>query len=148
MKNLKLTVLLFAALTVSLSSCRKSRSPQEEVEKPETQAQIAAKSKIVGKWYIKKAVFTYPNNPTPRVYTEYDQTQFYEFKSDGSVSVSYVEKQGNFSYKFSEDAQALGLYTPHPNDTYKVKLLTETDLILEKEHTIEPIMTEEITLKK
>lgn len=149
MKNFKTLLLLFTAATLSLTSCRKNGPTDEkETTKPDTQAQTEAKSKIGGKWKITKAVFIYPNNPNPVVYTEYDDTQYYDFKTDGTVAISYVEKKGTFTYKFSENAQTLSLSNPYPNDVYKVKLLTTTKLVLEKEHTIDPIMTEEITMEK
>lgn len=147
MKRLKLLLLATTIVAIGLTtSCRKKKN--EEAPKVDTQAQIEAKSKITGKWFIKKAVFTYPNQPTPVIYDHYDATQFYQFSSDGNLLISYEEKQGTFTYKFSEDASTLSIFNPHPNDVYKVKVLTATDLVIEKEHTIDPIMTEEITLSK
>lgn len=148
MRDLRLLLVLVAMLAIGLTSCRKNGPTDEKEASKDTQAQIEAKSKIVGKWYIKKVVFTYPTNSNPDVYTGYDNTQFYDFKSDGTVVISYVEKQGAFNYVFSENALTLSLFNPHPNDVYKVKALTSTELVIEKEHTIEPVMTEEITLSK
>ena len=147
MKNLKI-LLLFIAVTLGVTSCKKD-SPDPAAAKPDTQAQIDAKAKIAGKWYIKKAEYIYKADGKVDAYSHYDNTQFYEFKTDGALVISFERKQGtDFTYKFSEDASTLSLFNPNPNDVYKVKTLTATSLTLEKEHTIAPAMTEIITLSK
>lgn len=143
MKNFKFLLLLFTSLTIGFTSCKKS-APEP---KPDTQAQIEAKSKIVGKWYITKAVFIKNGvDATPSEYNEFDNTQFFNFKTDLTVDISYKVKTGTFTYTFSEDAKTLS--TSSPNDNYEVKVLTETDLFLVKNHTGNPKMIEEITLRK
>ncbi len=142
MKKFKLLLLLIAAGSIGLTSCKKNNEP-----KPDTQAQTEAKSKILGKWFITKAVFTKNGlDATPAEYNEFDDTQFFNFKSDLTVDISYKVKSGTFTYTFSEDGKTL--VTSSPNDTYTVKTLTDTELILVKYHTGDPKMTEEITFRK
>lgn len=144
MKKFKLLLVFFTAVSIGLTSCKKDGEP-----KPDTPEQTEAKSKIVGKWFITKAVFTLTESgqdATPTQYNEFDDTQFFNFKSDLTVDISYKVKNGTFTYTFSEDAKTLA--TSSPNDTYTVKTLTETELILVKNHTGDPKMTEEITFRK
>lgn len=142
MRNFRILLLLLAVLTVSASSCRKDKS-----EKPDTPAQIEAKSKIIGKWHIEKVIFTRDDAPNdPAVNTSFDETQFLDFKSDLTITFSYSVKNGTFTYTFDETAKTL--ITSSPNDVYTVLKLTETDLILSKRHNGEIKMVEEITLKK
>jgi hypothetical protein len=142
MKKFKLLLVLLTALSIGLTSCKKNGEP-----KPDTPEQTQAKSKILGKWFITKAVFTENGqDATPAEYNEFDDTQFFNFKSDLTVDISYKVKSGTFTYTFSEDAKVLS--TSSPNDTYQVKTLTDTELILLKNHTGTPKMTEEITFRK
>jgi hypothetical protein len=70
MKKFKLLLVLFTAVSIGLTSCKKDGEP-----KPDTPAQTEAKSKIVGKWFITKAVFTINGeDATPNEYTEFDDT--------------------------------------------------------------------------
>lgn len=142
MRNLKFLLLLFIALAFVGTSCRKDK-PQ----KPDTPAQIEAKSKIIGKWYIKKVIFTRDAEPNaPAENTSFNETQFLDFKSDLTITFSYSVKNGTFTYTFDETAKTL--ITSSPNDVYTVITLTDTDLVLSKRHNGEIKMTEEITLKK
>ncbi|MBC7913192.1 MAG: hypothetical protein H7Y07_03625 [Pyrinomonadaceae bacterium] len=149
MKNLKILLLLFSLATFGVVGCKKDSPAEPSKETPDTQAQAEAKTKVIGKWYIKKAVYTYKSDGHNDTYANYDNTQFYDFKTDGTLVISFVKKQGtNYTYKFNEDAGTLSIFTPFPDDVYKIKVFTGTSLIIEKEHTIAPAMTEEITLSK
>lgn len=151
MKAFKFLLILLLATGVAFTGCKKKKS-DEEAPKPDTQAQIEAKSKILGKWYIKKVVFYVDGETEPPVpETEFDQTQFLEFKSDLTIIFSYRVKNGTFTYNFDETAKTL--ITSSPNDKYTIKLLTDTDLVLSKRHDYDPnatgkVKTEEITLAK
>ena len=152
MKHAKLLIFLFAAIIVGFTSCRKNSPGEDAAPKPDTEEQVNAKSKILGKWYIEKAVFTkYTDGQVSdtETFTEFDDTQFFDFKTETNLEISYSKKIGNFTYTFTEDAKTLK--TSSPSDTYSVSVLTDTDMILVKEHTATSTtakMTEEITFKK
>jgi hypothetical protein len=155
MKNLKSTLLLFAALTIGLTSCRKN-GPDEDGPKVENQAQLEAKAKILGKWKITDAVFiktvTGQAPQAPRTYDLRSDDFYFDFKTNNTVMVNYKTRVGEYNFSFSEDGKKFTITKAGTSSlVLDVKQNTETALLLRTTHSFpaeNAIETEDITLQK
>ena len=152
MRKLKHLLLLAMVFTLGMAGCKKN-GPDEDGPKPDTEAQTQAKEKIMGKWTITGAVFIKTLNgelQAPAVYDFTDEDYYFDFKSDKDVFLSYITRNGDYTFKFSEDGKVFtASQTGTSSIDYEVKQNTATDLVLFTTHVLSNgTETEEIFLKK
>ncbi|MGV3508423.1 MAG: DUF5004 domain-containing protein [Sphingobacteriaceae bacterium] len=152
MRKLKFLLFLFTVASIGFTSCKKS-APGEEGPKPENQAQIEAKTKIMGKWKITGAVFVKTVNgvTSPAEVWDFSGNDYYfNFQSDNKVALNYITRTGDYNFSFSEDGKKFtASQTGTSSIVYEVKQNTSTELVLFTTHIkADNTETEQITLVK
>ena len=142
MKKNVLLLLMMAA--IAITGCKKEEEQEEE-----------PKSSIVGKWFVKKLYFVrYEGSVKKEEETETDfgNSDYYEFKADGTGTFSEVGDTDPLTYTVAGDVITI---TDNPGESFslKIKSLAANDAVLVEESTetnqgITYRNVMEITLKK
>ena len=124
MKNSKFLVLLFIAVGVVFTGCKKDNT---EVS-----------GNIVAKWGIKKTVattYTGSEKGLSVTDTNFKDNDWIEFKADGTVTFSDNGDTDQGTYTYNSDTKKITLkYTGDSSSSViDVKTLTDTDLVITEE---------------
>ncbi len=122
MKQFKTLVLLFAVLSLALGSCKKDEE-----------------ASILGKWYKKKEVTKETVNGTAQdetTTTDYDNSDYVEFKDNGQAIVSEEGETESFTYSYDEKNKKLSVTDSEGTRTMDVKTISDSDLVLYEEETM------------
>ena len=119
MKKIKYLTLLFLAVSVGFTSCKKD---DDEVS-------------IVGKWGTTKSVninYTGTIKGSTETETTFTAEDYIEFKSDGTTILSEDGDTDAGTYTFNNDTQKLSIKFTGDDESvvFDIKTLTTTDLVL------------------
>lgn len=114
--NLKLTIAIFIAALLFITSCKKESNPA-----PKTTLE-----KILGKWSHKTSVFNYFYSGMPHVITITGTAADYaDFRTDGKVYSYITGAYDTVSYSIISDVK---MWIDDPTQVYDIQTLTDKDL--------------------
>ncbi len=138
MKNFTLLVLLMAFAT--FTGCKKDDEESQQKD-------------IVGKWFVKKTVEKEIENgvtTSEETETNYNESDYFEFKSDGKVDTSFDGYQSSGVYQVKSNNRLA--FTDEDGDVedYEIKKLNSSELVLYLEDEDGPNAKEtfEVTFRK
>ena len=138
MKNFTLLVLLMAFAT--FTGCKKD---DEESQKKD----------IIGKWFVKKTVEKEIENgatTSEETETNYNEADYFEFKSDGQFNMSLDGYQYSGQYQVKSNNHLVLSDEDGDLEDYEIKKLNSTELVIYMEDEDGPNAKEtyEITFRK
>lgn len=116
MKKVLFMLMLMIGTAATFTSCKKD---DEKTEKEKNLELL-----VSGKWYYQ----SYRNSGSSSAYTCFTAADYWEFKSDGTVSETW--DFGNGTYSISEDGKTLSVTTGNYTNTFTITSISNSELKL------------------
>ena len=140
MRNSTLLVLLMAMAFTTFTGCKKDDEKSQQKD-------------IIGKWFVKQTVEKEIVNGAvtfEETETNYNDTDYFEFKSDGKVNTSFDGYQSNGTYQIKSNNRLVLIDEDGGTEDYEIKKLNSTELVIYIEDEDGPNAKEtyEVTFRK